>query len=111
MEFKRYIERQREWSLRTFGEGKRTEGIVKHIKSELDEIIEADSDFRKLEECIDVIILAMDMTWRLGFEPATIEMALHEKQIINFNRQWPDKSISEANQNEPTYHVKDGNHV
>lgn len=108
MEFKDYIERQRKWSLETFGEGKRVEGIVKHIKSELDEIIDAKDDYDRLEEVIDVIILSMDLAWRLNFHPVFIDAMLKWKQDKNFKRQWPDKSISEANQDEPTFHLKGG---
>ncbi len=106
MEFKDYVDRQKEWSLRTFGEGKRTEGIVQHIKHEIDEIQSARNDVDKLEECIDIIILTMDMAWRLGFSPMAIEHTLEAKQYKNFTRQWPPKEVSEANQDKPTFHIK-----
>jgi hypothetical protein len=106
MDFKDYIERQKEWSLRTFGEGKRTEGIVKHIQAELQEILEAKTETDRLIECIDVIILSMDLAWRLGNDSEYIEVMLDWKQERNFNRQWPPKEVSEANQDEPTFHIK-----
>jgi phosphoribosyl-ATP pyrophosphohydrolase len=106
MEFTDIIRFQKSWSERTFGKGKRTEGIVKHIKAELIEILMADNDTDRLEECIDVIILAMDMSWRLGFTADEIERTLTDKQIKNQRREWPAVAISEANQDEPTYHVK-----
>ena len=107
MEFADIIRFQKSWSERTFGKGKRTSGIVKHIKSELDEILQADNDTDRLGECIDVIILAMDMAWRLGFTADEIEQALIDKQVRNQKRKWPSVEISEASQDEPTYHVKE----
>lgn len=105
MDFSKYVERQKEWSLQTFGKGERTDGIIKHIQHELEEV-SSSTGRDKLEECIDIIILAMDMAWRLGWEPQTIEDMLLWKQIKNFQRQWPSKEVSEANQNEPTFHLK-----
>lgn len=58
---KELLTAQRDWSLKTFGEGQRTEGIVKHIYQELQEIV---SNPRDLEEWADVAILAMDGAWR-----------------------------------------------
>lgn len=107
MDFSEYIHRQREWSLVTFGNGARTDGISKHIRHELEEIANANNDVERLEECIDVIILAMDMAWRLGFQPNTIEQMLHWKQEKNFARKWPAREVSEANQSEPTFHIKE----
>lgn len=107
MDFSDYVHRQREWSLVTFGNGKRTDGISKHIAHELEEIANAENDVEKLEECIDVIILAMDMAWRLGWEPRVIEDMLLWKQTKNFSRKWPAKEVSEANQSEPTFHIKE----
>ena len=82
-----YIARQREWSHRTFGPGHRTQGIVEHIGKELQEIGWSPYD---IMEWVDVIILALDGAWRSGYEPEEILSALHEKQAINFARQWPD---------------------
>jgi hypothetical protein len=107
MNFSNYVHRQKYWSLETFGRGKRTDGICKHIEKELEEILSADNDKEKLTECIDVIILAMDMAWRLGFTPEQIEYELDRKQRENFFRKWPTKEISEANQDKPTYHIKE----
>lgn len=52
-----YIEDQKEWSWATFGSGYRTEGVLKHIESELMEIREAPKD---VTEWCDVVILALD---------------------------------------------------
>lgn len=107
MDFYLYIKQQKQWSLKTFGNGKRIEGITKHIMTELQEIKHAENDDERLEEVIDVIILAMDLAWRLGFDEHQIEDCLFFKQKKNFARQWPSKEISEANQDKPTFHVKE----
>ena len=81
------INRQRAFSLRTFGPGQRDQGIIDHIKKELEEIKQSPGD---LEEWIDVIILALDGAWRNGFASAEIVEMLNFKQMKNENRQWPD---------------------
>lgn len=83
-----HICRQIEWSLKTFGPGPRSVGIVDHIQKELKEI--AETDGKDLSEWIDVIILAIDGATREGFTPEQIEDALHAKQVVNEQRQWPD---------------------
>jgi hypothetical protein len=66
-----HIEDQKEFSLKTFGPGERTLGIIDHIRKELAEIRSEPSD---LEEWIDVISLALDGSWRAGFT---------SKEIVN----------------------------
>lgn len=82
-----HIERQRAFSLRTFGPGPRTQGVTDHIAKELDEIREAPFD---LDEWVDVIILALDGAWRAGGEPQQIIDAIKAKQAKNESRDWPD---------------------
>lgn len=95
-----YIERHRVWSLNTFGTGRKTEGIVKHIAKELDEIR---AEPTNLEEWVDVMILALDGAWRAGYSAEEILNVLIYKQQINFNRQWPEISTED----EPTEHIKE----
>lgn len=90
-----YLQCQMDWSLITFGNTRRTEGLCKHISKELEEIREAPDD---LMEWIDVIILAFDGAWRSGHTPDQIVNALVKKQKINFERTWtrvPDDEPSE----------------
>lgn len=82
-----HLDRQREWSERTFGPGARVGGIVKHIRKELDEITANPTD---VEEWIDVVILALDGAWRAGGEPQQIIDTLIAKQAKNEARTWPD---------------------
>jgi hypothetical protein len=94
-----YIFRQREWSERTFGEGRRTLGVTRHIERELAEIRADPSD---LMEWVDVVILAMDGAWRAGYTPTQIMEAMEEKQATNFAREWP----APGPEDEPTEHVR-----
>lgn len=80
-----FIQRQKDWSIVTFGEGKQTEKICKHISKELDEIRNAPDD---LIEWVDVIILAFDGAWRAGYTPVQIINAMIQKQAKNFERKW-----------------------
>jgi len=81
-----YLERQAEWSNRTFGPGMRTLGIIEHIGKELKEIA---SDPGDLSEWIDVMILAMDGYWRHGGNPLDLMRGLQDKQNKNMERKWP----------------------
>lgn len=87
IDFQKHLERQREWSGRTFGPGDRRQGILDHIRKELVEIEDSGGE---LAEWIDVVILALDGAWRSGASPAQIIEALVAKQTKNENRQWPD---------------------
>jgi len=87
MNLTEHLERQRAFSQRTFGPGTRTDGIIDHIRKELKEI---KADPYDLSEWIDVIILALDGAWRVGYEPEEITAALVAKQTKNESRAWPD---------------------
>jgi hypothetical protein len=87
MDLVQHLNRQRDFSERTFGPGQRTAGVVDHIRKELREI-EANPD--DLSEWIDVIILGFDGAWRAGYTPTEIVAALEAKQAKNEGRQWPD---------------------
>lgn len=89
----RYVDRQREWSARTFGDGRRTLGIANHIRKEL---LEIEAEPTDLEEWIDVIILAMDGFWRAGGLPDNLARELYRKQSKNFERQWPAHQPEDA---------------
>jgi hypothetical protein len=97
--FNKYYNDQINWSLKTFGEGKRTLGIIKHIKKELKEVQKNPDD---LLEWIDVIILAMDGYWRHGGDALTLLVDLNKKQKINFKRKYPFP----VSQDKPSEHIK-----
>lgn len=85
-----HLERQRAFSLRTFGppEADPTSAHVRdHILKELKEL-EAQPD--DLEEWIDVVLLGFDGAWRTGATSEQIAAALQAKQAKNESRTWPD---------------------
>ena len=86
-----HLSAQCQWSKETFGPGNRTEGVIDHIRKELTEI-ETSQPFpgADLSEWIDVIILALDGAWRVGFTPKDIIKELVAKQQKNTKRIWPD---------------------
>jgi hypothetical protein len=90
MDLVEWVRRQRAFSSKTFGPGDKTASIVAHIKKELDEILEAASREESLGEWVDVVILALDQCWRLGYEPEQVAAALRTKQLKNIGRRWPD---------------------
>jgi len=97
-ELEDYIQRQKEWSMKTFGEGRRTIGLCKHIESELLEIKKNPED---VMEWIDILILGLDGAWRTGATPEQIVKTLARKQEINFSRKWPEPSPEDK----PNFHV------
>jgi len=82
-----HLERQKAFSLRTFGPGYRLDTVVAHIRKELQEVEENPRD---VTEWADVMLLAMDGASRAGHSPVTIAQALEAKLTRNEQRQWPD---------------------
>ncbi len=97
-----HLRRQREFSERTFGPGKRVAGVCDHITKELIEVRDSDG---ALEEWVDVIILALDGAWRSGATPEQIIAAIVCKQMRNEARTWPDWRTVPAGQ--AIEHVRD----
>lgn len=89
-----HLQRQMEFSLKTFGPGARTEGVTDHISKEL---LEIKNNPRDVEEWIDVIILGFDGAWRTGATPEQIVSAMVNKQNKNENRKWPDWKTAPLN--------------
>lgn len=84
-----HLDRQRAFSAKTFGPGDRAAGVRDHIRKELDEI-QAEPVGKRLEEWIDVILLACDGAWRDGHTSEEITEALIDKLARNELRDWPD---------------------
>ena len=97
----KHIEWQRDISIEAFGPGCRSEGILKHIEKEVEEVRQNPND---LEELIDIILLAIDGAWRRGFTPEMIAMGLLNKVRKNEQRTWPDWRT--APEDEPIEHIK-----
>lgn len=86
-----HLQRQIDFSERTFGPGPRVAGVCDHIRKELREVQDdAGAGLSTLSEWIDVIILAFDGAWRSGATPKQIVDAIVAKQTKNEGRRWPD---------------------
>jgi hypothetical protein len=94
-DFKAHLQRQRDWSTKTFGPGRCTERVVDHILKELIEIGANPSD---LSEWVDVVLLGLDGAWRAGYSPDQIIEALEAKQAENEAREWPNWRTVSADQ-------------
>ena len=90
-----HLERQRRWSEATFGPGTRLDGVVDHIRKELDEVLT--DDVEPSTEWFDVIILGLDGAWRSGWSPQQIIDGLIGKQERNEGRVWPDWRHADPN--------------
>lgn len=82
-----HLYRQRAFSLKTFGPGRRTKGVLDHIRKECREVEQAPGD---LKEWVDLILLSLDGAHRAGHSPEAICAALAAIQTRNENRDWPD---------------------
>lgn len=84
----RFFDDKAAWSLDTFGPGDRYNGVVEHIRRELQEILLKPTD---LVEWVDVVLLAMDGAWRSADANGERFVAtLIEKDRKNRTRSWPD---------------------
>lgn len=91
----RFIQSQIQWSTVTFGPGERSVGLSDHIRKELEEVYYAPNAVAELGEWVDIVILALDAAWRLGFTPEDICRAMLAKAEINRGRGWPDWRTAE----------------
>ncbi len=81
-----YLRQAREFSEKTFGPGRRTLGVTKHIEKEIAEVRAKPND---LTEWIDIIILACDGYWRHGGQPEGLLADMMAKLAKNKARKWP----------------------
>lgn len=100
---KQYVQAHVNWSIETFGLPEHTEGLLRHIEKECQEIRAENTTIGKAKEFVDIIILAIDAMWRLGLTPREIAAALIEKQQINEDRKYPPIT----DENEPTEHIRE----
>lgn len=95
-----HLTRQIAFSRATFGPGARTDGVVDHIRKELREVLSAPSEEQRIDEWVDVVILALDgLTRSIAAFRSTLnadDVAEHAVAKINFKqgknekRDWPD---------------------
>ena len=100
-ELELFLDVQREWSRKTFGDSPRTTGILKHIELELDEIRAKPTD---ISEWIDVVILALDGAWRVGYSSQEIVTALYAKQRTLLTRNYPPPD--QQTDDKPIEHIR-----
>lgn len=86
LDLQRFLQDFHNWSLATFGTGKRTSAVLQHIRRELAEV-EREPD--ELSEWVDVILLAFNGAMRRGATPRQVCAALVAKHLINQDRLWP----------------------
>lgn len=101
MNLVKHLQRQRAFSQRAFGPGKRVKGILDHIRKELAEIEANPND---VYEWIDVAILALDGAWRQGYSPHDICGAINIKMGVLESRKYPD--WREKSEDEAIEHVR-----
>lgn len=99
----KHIRRQKAWSASTFGPSSRTEGVIDHIRKEIEEVAANPDD---LSEWVDLIILAVDGATRRGFTETEIAAAWVEKQEVNEARTWPDWRTQPADK--AIEHIREG---
>jgi len=76
----------RDWNFAKFGDdGPRTERIVNHIKSELEEVL---ADPKDILEWVDVMLFAWQGALRAGHSPEEIVDGVVEKMAKNKHRHW-----------------------
>lgn len=116
MDLEQHLIRHMAFSHATFGPGQRVEGVIDHIKKELDEVAEANG---AASEWVDVVILALDgLTRSLAYarderaDPATVaDIACRMvvgKQTRNEGRVWP--SWRDADPSKAIEHERDEPH-
>lgn len=104
IKLEKFLHKQKEWSSKVFGPGRRTLGIIKHIKAELEEL-ERDPS---LSEWVDVVLLALDGAWRsANYDPDSVVEMLVLKQRMNMGRKWNRVSEDEPlSEDEPSFHIR-----
>lgn len=114
-DFEAHLTRQIAWSRATFGPRTRREGVIDHIKKELEEVALAKTSAERVKEWTDVAILALDGLWReiaYGAGLTTVTpvaarlavasiLAKHDKNEL---RDWPDWRT--ADPNKAIQHIK-----
>ena len=92
--------KNRQWSQTTSGDGRRTKGLLEHIRRELEEVAAKPDD---LVEWVDVVLLAFDGFWRHGGKPEEFLDAVRAKYEVNQARKWGPP----APEDQPNHHVKE----
>lgn len=121
MDLEQHLLRQMAFSHATFGPGERTDGVIDHIKKELEEVAKTRGTvhYGKSKEWVDVVILALDgLTRSLAYQsgsthridPESVAKVacaeIRAKQSKNEARTWPDWRT--ADKGKAIEHVRTG---
>ena len=89
-EFENLLIEQENFSKKTFGKDYPLDALFKHLKKELDEVLENPND---LEEWSDCFLIFLDSMWRNKISTEVILNEAKKKLIKNQKRKWnkPDK--------------------
>lgn len=112
LDLEKHIARQIAFSVKTFGPGERSAGVIAHVRKELEEIEAEAGPADRAAEWVDVVILGLDGLWRAlaasgvppGVVPGKIAHMLVVKQGDNEARDWPDWRT--ASPDRPIEHVR-----
>ena len=100
--FEEFVDRKYKSSLNIFGPGERLEGIIAHIKKELDEILKNPKD---KFEWADLILLGIDGASRQGITGKELLDVCKEKWSIVESRTYPDWRT--VGQDQPIEHIRE----
>ncbi len=100
-DLKQHLARQMVFSRATFGPGARTEGVLDHMTKEMAEVRESLGTVKHVGECVDLVILSLDLLTRAIWAGADYQISADEaagdachcvlrKQQKNERRDWPD---------------------
>ena len=112
LDLERHIARQIAFSVKAFGPGERSAGVIAHVRKELEEIEAEAGPADRAAKWVDVVILGLDGLWRAlaasgvppGVAPGKIAHMLVVKQGDNEARDWPDWRT--ASPDRPIEHVR-----
>lgn len=84
------VERQKAFSLETFGPGRRLDGCADHIFIKTEELREVLSDLDAAHKYASIVLLAIDGLWRLGGGSVRVAELIAAKLAENRASKWPD---------------------
>lgn len=101
IDLQNHLARQMVFSRATFGPGARTEGVLDHLTKEMVEVRDSVGTAKHISECVDMVILSLDLLTRAIWAGANYQISADEaagdachailtKQQKNERRNWPD---------------------
>jgi hypothetical protein len=101
LDLEQHLARQMVFSRANFGPGPRTEDVLDHLTKEMAEVRESIGTVKHIDECVDMVILSLDLLSRAIWAGADYQItadeaahdactAIRRKQQKNERRDWPD---------------------